>query len=134
MRFNKITSAMMISAAAFVWGCGGGGSNSPSSTDNPSSSAAIPAGLMVSDAEADQRAKTILAQMTLDQKIQLVHGHGMPNLLNGYHQLAGMYEAPEGALSDAVSYIPGISALGIPDNNIVDSGSGPNVPGQNVTA
>lgn len=136
MRFNKITSAMMISAAAFVWGCGGGGSNSTSSTNNSSASTAIPAGLTVSDAEADQRAKVILAQMTLDQKIQLVHGHGMPNLLNGYASLreSGMYEAPEGSLPDAVSYIPGIPALGIPDNNIVDSGSGPNVPGQNVTS
>lgn len=126
MRFNKITSAMMISAAAFVWGCGGGGSNNTSSTDNPGSSAAVPAGLTVSDAEADQRARAILAQMTLDQKIQLVHGHGMPNMLNGYTSLqdSGMYEAPEGALPDAVSYIPGIPALGIPDNNIVDSGSG----------
>ena len=136
MRFNKITSAMMISAAALVWGCGGGGSNSSNSSNGSDTSTVIPAGLTVSDAEADQRAKVILSQMTLDQKIQLVHGHGMPNLLNGYAQLreSGMYLPPEGALPDAVSYIPGIPALGIPDNNIVDSGSGPNVPGQNVTS
>lgn len=134
MRFNKITSAMMVSAAAFVWGCGGGGSNSPTSNTGSGTTTAIPAGLTVSDAEADQRAKAILAQMTLDQKIQLVHGHGMPNLLNGYSGLSAMYEAPEGSLPDAVSFIPGIPALGIPDNNIVDSGSGPNVPGQNVTS
>lgn len=134
MRFNKITSAMMVSAAAFVWGCGGGGSNSPTSNTDSGTTTAIPAGLTVSDAEADQRAKTMLAQMTLDQKIQLVHGHGMPNLLNGYSGLSAMYEAPEGSLPDAVSFIPGIPALGIPDNNIVDSGSGPNVPGQNVTS
>lgn len=136
MRLNKITSAMMISAAAFVWGCGGGGSDSSTNVNSPGATTTIPAGLTVSDAEADQRAKAILAQMTLDQKIQIVHGHGMPNLLNGYASLreSGMYEAPEGSLPDAVSYIPGIPALGIPDNNIVDSGSGPNVPGQNVTS
>ncbi len=136
MRFNKITSAMMISAAALVWGCGGGGSNSSSSNTGSDTTTAIPAGLTVSDAEADQRANAILAQMTLDQKIQIVHGHGMPNLLMGYHKFrdSGMYVAPEGSLPDAVSYIPGIPALGIPDNNFVDSASGPNVAGQNVTS
>lgn len=136
MRLNKITSAMMISAAALMWGCGGGSSGNTTGAGNAGSGQIILPGLTVSDAEADQRAKTILAQMTLDQKIQLVHGHGMPNLLNGYASLreSGMYEAPAGALPDAVSYIPGIPALGIPDNNIVDSGSGPNVPGQHVTA
>jgi beta-glucosidase len=134
MRFNKITSAMMISAAAFVWGCGGGSENSPSSSNGSDTTTAIPAGLTVSDAEADQRAKVILSQMTLDQKIQLVHGHGMPNMLNGYLGFSGDYKQPEGAISDAVSYIPGIPALGIPDNNIVDSGSGVFVPGQLATA
>lgn len=135
MRLNKITSAMMISAAALMWGCGGGSSGNTTGAGNAGSGQIILPGLTVSDAEADQRAKTILAQMTLDQKIQLVHGHGMPNLLNSYMGLDGsnMYEAPKGSLPDAVSYIPGIPALGIPDNNIVDSGSGPNVPGQFVT-
>ncbi|MCG9754200.1 glycoside hydrolase family 3 C-terminal domain-containing protein [Shewanella insulae] len=136
MRLNKITSAMMIFTTAFLWGCGDGGSSEIPGNPNSDAAMIIPAGLIMSNAEADQRAEVILAQMTIDQKIQLVHGHGMPNLLNGYTSLrdSGMYHAPEGALPDAVSYIPGIPALGIPDNNIVDSGSGPNVPGQNVTS
>ena len=127
MPLNKITVALMLSASALLAGCNGTDSSSETST-----SAAISAGLTVSDAVADARASLILAQMTLDQKIQLVHGHGMPNMFYGYAGLG--FEKIEGALEDAVSFIPGIEPLGIPDNNIVDSTSGPNVPGQKVTA
>ncbi|MDU7582798.1 MULTISPECIES: beta-glucosidase family protein [Aeromonas] len=137
MRFNKIKSAMLISAAALVWGCGDGGSDSSTSTNDSSAATVIPAGLTVSDVEADKRAKAILTQMTLDQKIQLVHGQFLPTILSGYMGIDGsnMYqgEMPEGALPDAVSFIPGIPALGIPNNNIIDSGSGPNAPRQNVS-
>ncbi|MDD2343012.1 MAG: glycoside hydrolase family 3 C-terminal domain-containing protein [Tolumonas sp.] len=134
MRLNKITSAMMISAAAFIWGCGGSGSDSGQGSDNNNPvQDSIKPGLSVSDSVADKRAKAILSQMTLDQKIQLVHGHGMPNFIYGYQKFPGMFFGPEGALPDAVSYIPGIPALGIPDNNFVDSAAGPNVPNQFVT-
>lgn len=141
MRLNKITSAMMISATAFLWGCGGGGGGGDDSTDtgnnnNSGASTTVPAGLTVSDAEADQRARLLLAQMTLDQKIQLVHGSGMPNLINGYQGVvgAGMYNGVvKGALPDAVGYIPGIAELGIPELNFVDSGSGVFVPKQFAT-
>ncbi|MGU5814547.1 beta-glucosidase [Aeromonas hydrophila] len=133
MQLNKITSVIMLSASSLIFGCGdsGGGESEKPSSDG--TNASIPAGHTISDAEADKRAKILLAQMTMDQKIQLVHGHGMPNMFNGYPGIT-FEKPPENALPDAVSFIPGIKALGIPDNNIVDSGSGPNVPGQNVTA
>src|ERR1017187_2158188 len=64
------------------------------------------------DLSPDQRADLAIEQMTLDEKIQLVHGGGgggqqQPNRSNG------------GACS-----IPGIPRLGIPYLNMVDSGVG----------
>jgi beta-glucosidase len=59
----------------------------------------------------DQRADMVLAQMTLDEKIQLVHGgqagRGAPSPSNG-----------------GAGWIPGIPRLGIPDLNMADSAVG----------
>jgi beta-glucosidase len=59
----------------------------------------------------DQRADMVIAQMTLDEKIQLVHGgqagRGAPSPSNG-----------------GAGWIPGIPRLGIPDINMADSAVG----------
>jgi beta-glucosidase len=60
----------------------------------------------------DQRADMVIAQMTLDEKIQLLHGgqsggRGQPSLSNG-----------------GAGWIPGIPRLGIPDINMADSAVG----------
>jgi beta-glucosidase len=64
------------------------------------------------DLSPDQRAALVIAQMTLDEKIQLVHGGGgggqqQPNRSNG-----------------GAGWIPGIPRLGIPDLNMADSAVG----------
>jgi len=74
---------------------------------------------------ADQRAAQLVAQLTTTEKLQLVHGTGMPSL--GY----GTF--PAGALSGA-SYIPGIPRLGIPAISSADSAAGVNVSNARVTA
>src|SRR5271154_2165917 len=68
------------------------------------------------DQKIDARAHHLLEQMTLDEKIQLVHG-------------AGFQTSPIGG----ASYIPGIPRLGIPDFYSADSGSGVNIEGKGVT-
>ena len=70
---------------------------------------------MNKDLAPDQRADLVIQQMTLDEKIQLVHGaggfgpqeNGQPNRSNG-----------------GAGWIPGIPRLGIPDLNMADSAVG----------
>jgi beta-glucosidase len=62
--------------------------------------------MAVRPADSDQRASLLVAQMTLDEKIQLVHGGPTPR--------------PRGA----VGWVPGISRLGIPDLYMVDGSVG----------
>lgn len=66
---------------------------------------------------ADQQARDLLAQMTLDEKIQLVHGEGY-----------GVSAALGGA-----GVVKGIPRLGIPDLTNADSAGGVNVVGVNAT-
>jgi beta-glucosidase len=74
-----------------VWaGCGG--SEAPSVSGTP-----------------DQKADQVLAQMTLDEKIQMVHGMGVTG-----------QPAPRGA----AGYVPGIPRLGIPDLYLADGSVG----------
>jgi len=64
----------------------------------------------------DQRADLVLHQMTLDEKIQLVHGTGWGVLRDG---------APVPLRSNlGAGYVPGIDRLGIPDINLADSAVG----------
>jgi beta-glucosidase len=64
----------------------------------------------------DQRADLVLQQMTLDEKIQLVHGTGWGVLRDG---------DPVPARSNfGAGYVPGIDRLGIPDINLADSAVG----------
>lgn len=120
--------ASLISTLLLLSACGGGGSGTSTSTTTD----ATPAGHTVSDNEADRRAASLVAQMTLAQKISMVHGHGAPNMALTYTGLN--YPEVEGAYVEAVAYIPGIEALGIPDNNMVDTASGVMVNGLDATA
>jgi beta-glucosidase len=64
----------------------------------------------------DQRADLVLQQMTLDEKIQLVHGTGWGVLFPGNPV------PPRSNLG--AGYVPGIDRLGIPDINLADSAVG----------
>ena len=72
----------------------------------PDSAIAAPASSsdFLSQTAADERARTLLSAMTLDEKIQLVHG-------------AGLGSSPIGG----GGFIKGIPRLGIPDINAADS-------------
>jgi beta-glucosidase len=64
----------------------------------------------------DKRADLLIAQMTLDEKIQLVHGTGWGAMRPGSPIPAG---SNEGA-----GFVPGIERLGIPAINLADSAVG----------
>lgn len=64
----------------------------------------------------DQRADLVVQQMTLDEKIQMVHGTGWGVLTPGS-------PIPERSNFGA-GYVPGIERLGIPDINLADSAVG----------
>jgi len=64
----------------------------------------------------DQRADLVLKQMTLDEKIQLVHGTGWGVLTEG---------SPVPPRSNfGAGFVQGIDRLGIPDINLADSAVG----------
>ena len=64
----------------------------------------------------DERADMVLGQMTLDEKIQMVHGTGWGVLRAG---------SPIPARSNfGAGFMPGIDRLGIPDINLADSAVG----------
>ncbi len=64
----------------------------------------------------DQRADMVLKEMTLDEKIQLVHGTGWGVLRGG--------EAVPTRSNLGAGYVLGIDRLGIPDINLADSAVG----------
>ena len=65
----------------------------------------------------DRRADLILVQMTLDEKVSLLHGGGWQMLF------AGPDAPPSKSLGNA-GYIPGIPRLGIPDLQMADAAVG----------
>src|SRR5215467_8261808 len=65
----------------------------------------------------DRRAELVVAQMTLDEKIQLVHGAGMEDF--GPPPGADLVRSNGGA-----GFVPGIARLGLPDLNMADSAVG----------
>jgi len=69
----------------------------------------------------DERADRVMAQMTLDEKIGLVHGTGLPGI-------AEPVDAEEAAAqlhsNGGAGLVPGIPRLGIPDLNMADSAVG----------
>lgn len=64
----------------------------------------------------DQRADMVAAQMTLDEKIQLVHGAGMAGF--------GPAEPSLVRSNGGGGFVPGIERLGLPDLNMDDSAVG----------
>jgi len=87
-RLLSLLAAMVLACA-----CGGGstsGSNNQTCSPPPTAS-------------PDVRADCVLSQMTLDEKIQLVHGTSPPQFWT--------QPVPRGA----GSFIPGMPRLGIPD-------------------
>ena len=65
----------------------------------------------------DQRADLVIAQMTLDEKVSLLHGSGWGALFSGPDSL------PPKSLGNA-GFIPGIPRLGIPDLQMADAAVG----------
>ncbi len=64
----------------------------------------------------DKRADLVIAQMTLDEKIQLVHGAGMAGFGPGEPSLVRS--------NGGGGFVPGIERLGLPDLNMDDSSVG----------
>jgi beta-glucosidase len=80
---------------------------------------AAPAGpWMDKNMPPDQRADLVIAKMTLDQKIQLVHGG------SGGFGAPGGGPAQPNRSNGGAGWIPGIPELGIPDINMADSAVG----------
>ncbi len=69
----------------------------------------------------DQRAQLVIQQMTLDEKLNFVHGTGW----NGLREHA---EIPKGSLGGA-GYVEGVPRLGIPGINMADSAVGVRLSG-----
>ena len=67
----------------------------------------------------DERADLVLAQMTLDEKIQLVHGAGMSGVPGMGPADPALVRANGGG-----GFVPGIDRLGLPDLNMADSSVG----------
>ena len=74
---------------------------------------AAPAPAQQAQGDPDARAAALVEQMTLEEKIRLVHGH-YPNV---------MTERPEGVPLSA-GYVPGIPRLGIPAQRMTDASLG----------
>ena len=106
-------------AAATLLACGGGGSDDPSASIETTMAGRL-AAERVRATDPDRQAAALLAQMTLDEKIQLVHGTGFPVFVNGVPFFGG-------------SLIAGIPRLGIPDLRYADSSNGVGAAGYNAT-
>lgn len=65
----------------------------------------------------DQRAVLVIAQMTLDEKISLLHGGGWQALFAGP-------DAPPSKSLGGAGFIPGIPRLGVPDLQMADAAVG----------
>ena len=83
-------------------------------TPEPSKTSSLP--WMDRSLSADQRADMVLKQMTLDEKIQLVHGTGWGVLRQGDPVLPRS--------NFGAGFVPGVDRLGIPDINLADSAVG----------
>ena len=87
----------------------------------PGSNAASPApkGWLDKSLSPDRRADLLIEQMTLDEKIQLVHGSG----IMGYRRGPANPALLAGALGGA-GFVPGVPRLGIPDLQMADAAVG----------
>ncbi|CAB3792814.1 glycoside hydrolase family 3 C-terminal domain-containing protein [Pararobbsia alpina] len=114
-------------ATVLIAACGGGSDSSPASGDvatsvRGSTNSGIPPDRISPDNlenAAAQRAAALVSQLTISEKIQLVHGTGIPVL--------GLGTVPPGTPL-GTGYIPGIPRLGIPAIAATDASSGVNTP------
>lgn len=118
---------LLALTSAVLTACGGT-SQSPNSAQTVGET-----GVSIPEAPADRRARELLAQMTLPQKLAMVHGYGMPNLANQVGN-RDYYVVPADAIQAGAGFIPGIPALGIPDTNIADSAISVAMPRSLVTS
>ncbi|KHK59488.1 beta-glucosidase [Burkholderia sp. A9] len=79
----------------------------------------------INDSAVDARAESLTSQLTTDEKIQLVHGVGLPALSIG---------GPYPSWAKGAGYVPGVERLGIPPVASADSAGGVNIVGSNATA
>lgn len=119
--------AMLLIAA-----CGDGGKSDPVSADPATSvrgsNNAAPGIEVTPDSienAASQRAAALVSELTISEKIQLVHGTGIPVL--------GLGTVPPGTPLGS-GYIPGIPRLGIPALAAADSSAGVNTTSGRATA
>jgi beta-glucosidase len=107
--FARLSLVLIASTLLFI-------SAPPSFSQSTPQSKQPPFPWMDKSLSPDQRADLVLHQMTLDEKIQLVHGTGWGVLRDG---------APVPLRSNfGAGYVPGIDRLGIPDINLADSAVG----------
>lgn len=109
MKKQKLPARLTLAAsmsAALLAACGGGATE-PQGTQEPMAQAEQPnaraMAASVSDTAAQERARPLVQAMTLDEKIQLVHG-------------AGLGSSPLGG----GGFIKGIPRLGLPDINTAE--------------
>src|SRR5580704_2508104 len=104
-RFFSLSILLLVAAVSNLWAQGG---------SHPWSDASL---------SPDDRAAMVLKEMTLDEKIQLLHGTGMQGLSP---------MAPESVHSNGgAGYVPGIPRLGIPGIQMSDAAYGIRSSGEN---
>ncbi|MGK5062595.1 beta-glucosidase family protein [Janthinobacterium sp. LB3P112] len=100
MQSSVFFSSAVFFIGTFLMGCGNNRAEVPRVAENG----------------PDARASALVQKMTLDEKIQLVHGIG-----------------PGASPLNGAGYIPGIKRLGIPDINMADSSTSVRVANVNAT-
>lgn len=106
------TMLVLFTLSAIVGTSSAAGADAPS----PASSAATTRPWMNTALSPDARAKLVVKQLTLAEKIQLVHGTGWATLIPGN-------PIPDG-WNYGAGYVPGIARLGIPGIHMNDSAVG----------
>ncbi|UDF05699.1 glycoside hydrolase family 3 C-terminal domain-containing protein [Asticcacaulis sp. AND118] len=79
---------------------------------------ALPAAAQVASPEAEQRAKALVGQMTLDEKIRLVFGQYSTDMPSKH------FVTPKGGRPSSAGYVDGVERLNIPPQWLTDAGVG----------
>jgi len=113
--FGKLPRRVLLcsSAAVFFSSLSAFAQNQPAAANHP---------WMNRSLSADQRADLVMKEMTLDEKMNFVHG-------TGWNGLRADAEIPKGSLGGA-GYVEGVARLGIPGINMADSAVGVRLAGQ----
>jgi beta-glucosidase len=111
------TKALTLWVAAFVL------AQLPAVAQTNRQEAAAPHPWMNTNLSPDERADLVLKEMTLDEKISLLHGTGMP----GLGRVSPLHEGSNGG----AGYVVGIPRLGIPGIQMSDAAYGVRSSGEN---